>query len=144
MATFVGLSNDSRPHLIREQLLSKLPWIKEKVVEKEAMNSKGSYVVDFSGLEPSPGRSPLEKELMKYCAQRSTAVPEIVSYAGPRVIVECKDPYLLEWILKLNNTPHTNDHTMKVEQRRPRLKPEDVYALVYKEVSKREALDRLH
>ena len=130
--------------MIREQLLSKLPWIKEKVVEKEAKNSQGSCVVDFSGLDPSPGRAPFEKELKKYCAQRCTTVAEIVSYAGPGVIVDCEDPYLQEWVLKLNNTPHTNGHTMKVEQRRPRLKPEDIYALAYKDVSKREALDRLN
>ena len=27
------LSNETRPHVIREQLLSKLPWIKENVVK---------------------------------------------------------------------------------------------------------------
>ena len=52
------LSNETRPHVIREQLLSKLPWIKEKVVKQEAKNSPNSYVVDFSGLDPSPGRAP--------------------------------------------------------------------------------------
>ena len=54
------LSNESRPHVIREQLLSKLPWIKEKVVKQEAKNRTDSYVVDFSGLDPSPGRAPFE------------------------------------------------------------------------------------
>ena len=44
------LSNETRPHVIREQLLSKLSWIKERVVKKEAKNSQGSYVVDFTGL----------------------------------------------------------------------------------------------
>ena len=39
--------------MIREQLLSKLPWIKKKVVKKAAKNSQDSYVVDFSGLDPS-------------------------------------------------------------------------------------------
>ena len=33
---------------------------------------------------------------------------------------------------------------MKVEQRRTRLKPEDIYALAHKDVPKREALDRLN
>ena len=59
------LSNETRPHVIREQLLSKLPWIKEEVVNQEAQNSPDSYVVDFSGLDPSPGRAPFEKELRK-------------------------------------------------------------------------------
>ena len=69
-----------------------------------------------SGLDPSPGRAPFEKELRKYSAQACTTVPEIVSYLGPGVIVDCKDPVLQEWILKLNNTPHTRGYTMKVEQ----------------------------
>ena len=90
------LSNETRPHVIREQLLSKLPWIKEKVVKQEAKNSPDSYVVDFSGLDPSPGRAPFEKELRKYSAQACTTVPEIVSYSGPGVIVDCKDPALQE------------------------------------------------
>ena len=47
--------------MIREQLLSKLPWIKEKVVKQEATNGPNSYVVDFSGLDPSPGCTPFEK-----------------------------------------------------------------------------------
>ena len=55
------LSNKTRPHVIQEQLLSKIPWIKEKMVEKEAKNSQGSRVVDFSGLYPSPGRGPFDK-----------------------------------------------------------------------------------
>ena len=38
----VPLSNKTPPHVIREQLLSKLPWIKEKVVKKEAKNSQSS------------------------------------------------------------------------------------------------------
>ena len=59
------------------------------------------------------------------------------------MIVDCKDPYLREWVLQLNNTPHTNGYTMTVEQRRPRLKPEDIYALAHKDVSDREALDGL-
>ena len=138
------LSNETRPHVIREQLLSKLPWIKEKVVKQEAKNSPDSYVVDFSGLDPSPGRAPFEKELRKYTAQACTTVPEIVSYSGPGVIVDCKDPALQEWILKLNNTPHTRGYTMKVEQRRPRLKPAEIYALAHKSVSEREALERLN
>ena len=70
--------------------------------------------------------------------------PEIFSSSGPGVIVDCKDPYPQEWILKLNNTPHTRGYTMKVEQRRPRLKPEDIYALAHKNVSKREGLQRLN
>ena len=68
--------------MIREQLLSKLLWIKEKVVKQKAKNSPDSYVVDLSGLDPSPGRAPVEKELRKYSAQRCTTVPEIVSYSG--------------------------------------------------------------
>ena len=134
------LSNETRPHVIRERLLSKLPWIKEKVVKKEAKNRQRSCVVDFGALDPSPGPYPFEKELRKYCAERCTTVPEFVSYAGPGVIVDCKDPDLQEWVLKLNNTPHKNGQTLKLEQRRPRLKPEDIYALAYKDVSKREAL----
>ena len=43
--------------------------------------------------------------------------------------------------VQLNNTPHTRGYTMKVEQRRPRLQPEDIYALAHKDVSEREALD---
>ena len=137
------LSNETRPHVIWEQLLSKLPPIKEKVVKQEAKNSQDSYVVDFSGLDPSPGRAPFEKELRKYSAQRCTTVPEIVSFCGPGVIVDCKDPSLQDWILQLNNTPHTRGYTMKVEQRRPRLKPAEIYALAHKSVSEREALERL-
>ena len=60
------------------------------------------------------------------------------------MIVDCKDPALQEWILKLNNTPHTRGYTMKVEQRRPRLKPAEIYALAHKSVSEREALERLN
>ena len=77
------LSNETRPHVIGEQLLSKLPWIKEKVVKQEAKNSPDSYVVDFSGLDPSPGRALFEKELTKYSAQRCATVPEIASYSRP-------------------------------------------------------------
>ena len=117
------LSNKTRPHVIREQLLSKLPWIKEGEVKQEGKNSPDSYEVDFSGLDPSQGRTPSEKELLRYSAQRCTTVPEIVSYSGPGVIVDCKDPYLQEWILQLNNTPHTRGSTMKLELHRPRMKP---------------------
>ena len=138
------LSNETRPHVIREQLLSRLPWIKEKLVKHKAKNSPDSYVVDSSGLDPSPGRAPFKKELRKYSAQRCTTVPEIVSYSCPGVIVDCKDPSLQEWILQLNNTPHTRGYTMKVEQGRPRLKPEEIYALAHKSVSDREALGRLN
>ena len=138
------LSNETRPHVIPEQLLSKLPWIKKKVVRQKGKNSPDSYMVDFSGLDPSPGRAAFEKELRKHSAQGCTTVPEIVSYSGPGVIVDCKDPALQEWILKLNNTPHTSGYTMKVEQRRPRLKPAEIYALVAKSVSERQALERLN
>ena len=138
------LSNETRPHVIREQLLSKLPWIKDKVVKRETKNSPDSYVVGFSGLDPSPGRAPFEKEVSKYSAQRCTRVPEIVSHCGPEMIVDCKGPYLQEWILQLNNTPHTRGYTMKVEKRRPRLKPEEIYALAHKSESEREALERLN
>ena len=138
------LSNETRPHVIREQLLSKLRWIKEKVVKPEAKNSPDSYVVDFSGLVPSPGRTPFQNELRRYSAQRCTTVPEIVSYSGPAVIVYGTDPYLQEWIMKLNNTPHTHGYTMKLEQCRPRLRPEEIYPLAHKSVSQREALERLN
>ena len=138
------LGNETRLGVVRKQLLSKLPLIKEKVVKQEAKNSPDSYVVDFSGLEPSPGRAQFEKELRKYSAQRCTTDPEIVYYSGPGVIADCKDPYLQEWILQLNNTPHARACTMKVEQRRPCLKPEDIYALAHKNVSEREALERLN
>ena len=90
------LSNETRPHVIWEQLLRKLPWIKEKVIKQETKSSPDSYVVDFSGLDPSPGRAPYEKELRKYSAQRCTTVPEIISYSGPGVIVDCKDSSLQE------------------------------------------------
>ena len=45
--------------------------------------------------------------------------------------------------MKLNNTPHTHGYTMKLEQRRPRLRPEEIYPLAHKSVSEREALERL-
>ena len=60
------------------------------------------------------------------------------------MIVDGKDPYLQEWILQLNNTPHTRGYTMKLEQRSPRLQPEDIYALAQKDVSEREGLNRLN
>ena len=88
------LRKETRPHVIREQLLSKLPWIKEKVVKEEAKNSKGSYVVDFSGLDPLLGRAPFGNELRRYSAQRCTTVPEIVFFSEPGVIVDCKEPTL--------------------------------------------------
>ena len=108
-------SNDTCRHVIRAQLLSKLAWIKEKVVKQEAKNSQGSYVVDFSGLDPSPGRAPFEKELKNCSTRRCTTVLDMFSYSGPGVIVDCKDPYLQELILQLNNTPQTRGYTMKVE-----------------------------
>ena len=117
------LNNETRPHGIREQLPSNLRWIKHKVVEKEAKNGQGSCVVHFSGLDPLRGRAPFEEERNKYCAQRCTTVPAIICYSGPGVIVDCKDPCPQEWVFQLNNTPRTNGNTMKVEQRRPRLKP---------------------
>ena len=94
--------------MIQEQLLSKLLWIKEEVVKKEANNSQGSYVVDFSGLDPSPGRAPLEKELTKYSAQCCITVSEIVSYSRAGVIVDCKDPYLKDWTQQ--HTSHKRLH----------------------------------
>ena len=138
------LTNDTGPNAIREQLLSKIPLIKEEVVKKGGQEQPGQLCGGFYALDPSPGHAPFEKELKKYSAQRCTTVPEIVSYSGPRVIADCKDPYLQEWILQLNNTPHTKGYTMKVQQRRPRLKPEDIYALAHKDVSERGALDRLN
>ena len=81
------LINETRPLVIREQLLSKLAWIKEKVVKKEAKNSQGRYVADFSGLDPSPSRAAFEKELRTYSAQRCTRVPEIVRFSEPGLIV---------------------------------------------------------
>ena len=69
--------------MIREQLLSKLPWIKENTLEKEPQNSQKICVVSSRGLDPSQVRTPFEKELRRYCAQGRTMVPEIVSYAGP-------------------------------------------------------------
>ena len=137
-------SNETRPHVIREQLLNELPWNKERVVKKEAKNNQGSYVVEFSGLDPSLGCAPFQNELRRYSAQRCTTVPEIASSSGMGVIVDCKEPNLQEWILELNNTPHTRGYTMKVEQRRPRLQPEEIYALADNDVSEREALDRLN
>ena len=65
------------------------------------------------------------------------------SHAGRRVRVDCKDKYQLELVLQLNNTPQRNGHTMRVEKLRPGFKPEDIYALAYKDVLKREALHRL-
>ena len=72
------LSNEIRPHVIWEQLLSKLPWIKEKFVKQEAKNSPDSYVADFSGHDPPPGRTPFVKQPRKYSAQGCNRVPEIV------------------------------------------------------------------
>ena len=46
--------------------------------------------------------------------------------------------------MQLNNTPHTRGYTMKVEERRPPLKPEDIYALVHTNVSERKAPERLN
>ena len=138
------LSKEPCPHVIREQLLSKLPWIKEKVVKQEAKNSPDSYVVDFSVLDPLPGRTPFEEEIRRYSAQRCTTVPEIVSPSGPGMIIDCKDLYLQEWTLQLNNTPHTRGYTMRVEQCRPRFQPEKMYALAHKSVSEREGLERLN
>ena len=46
--------------------------------------------------------------------------------------------------MQLNNTPHARAYTMKVEQCRPRFKPEDIYALSHKNVLEREAPERLH
>ena len=86
------LSNDTRPHVIREQLLSKLPLIREKVEKQEAKNRPDRYVVDLCGLDPSPGRAPFEKELRKYSPQRCTTVPEIVSYSGQRPVSTGVDP----------------------------------------------------
>ena len=63
---------------------------------------------------------------------------------GRGVIADCKDPSLQECILQLNNKPHTPGYTMKVEQRRPRLKPAEIYALAHKSVSEKEALERLN
>ena len=53
------------------------------------------------------------------------------------MILDCKDPYLLEWALKFNNTSQTNGHTMNCQKRRPSLKPENIYALAYKDVSEK-------
>ena len=44
-------------------------------------------------------------------------------------------------MLQPSNTPHTRGYTMQVEQLRPRLQNEDIYALAHKYVSEREALD---
>ena len=64
------LSNKTRPHVIREQLLSKLWWIKEKVSEKEVKNSQCRCVVDLSGLDPLPGCAPFENETQdKLCSK---------------------------------------------------------------------------
>ena len=84
------------------------------------------------------------KELRKYSAQGCTTIPEIISFSEPGVRVDCKDPALQEWILKLNNTPHTRGYTMKVEQHRAPLKPAKIYALADKSVSEGEALERLN
>ena len=51
------LSNETRPNVIREQLLSKLLWIKEKVVKQEAKKSPDSYMVDFGGLDSGDQRT---------------------------------------------------------------------------------------
>ena len=99
---------------------------------------------DFSGLGPALGRNSCEKELRIYCAQHCTTRLEIMSYAGPGVIVDYKDPYLLEWVFRLSNTSQANGHTTKVEEHRLRLKAEDIYALAYEDVSKRGPLERLN
>ena len=95
-------------------------------------------------LTPPMGRAQFQKELRKYSAQRCTTVPEIVSYSGPGLIVDCKDPALQDRILRLDNRPHTRGYTMNVEQRRPRLQPEEIHALAHKSVSEREDLERLN
>ena len=118
--------------------------VSSKVVKQEAKNSPDKHVLDFTGVDPSPGRAPFENELRKYSAQRCTTVPEIVSSSGPGVIVDCKNSSLQEWILQLNNTPHRRGYTMRVVQRRPRLKPKEIYALAHKSVLEREALERLN
>ena len=86
------LSNQTRPRVIREQLLSRLPWSKEKGVKQDPKNSPESYLVDVSDLDPSPGRTPFENELRRYSAQRCTTVPGIVSYSGPGVVVDLPRP----------------------------------------------------
>ena len=91
-----------------------------------------------------PGRARFKKELRKYSAQRCTTVPEIVPHSGPGLIVDCKDPSLQEWILHLNNTPHTCGYNMTVEQRRPRLRPEEIYALAHYCASQTEALELIN
>ena len=47
-------------------------------------------------------------------------------------------------VLELNSTPHTNGYTMKVDQRKPRLKHDEKYALAYKDILKRKALEHPH
>ena len=45
--------------------------------------------------------------------------------------------------LDLHNSTHVNGYTMKVEQHRPGWSPDGIYVLAYKEVPKRESLERL-
>ena len=53
------LSNGTRRHVIRKQLLRKLPWMKQRVVQKEAKISQKSCTVDFSGHDPRRASLPL-------------------------------------------------------------------------------------
>ena len=80
------LSNETRPHVIREQLLSELPLIKEKVVKQEAKNSPDRYVVD--GPFQSLGRSlvcnrPQQLWLRPLVANRLTVLRPRNTYPMP-------------------------------------------------------------
>ena len=114
----------------------------EKVVDKEAKAVLNSFVVDFSGLDPSPGHTAFEKVLQKYCAKYSSTPPDILLCPGGTI--DCKDGYVMAKLLALKNSPHANGYTMKVEQCRPRLDPDAIYNLAYKEVLKKEFLERLN
>ena len=126
------LSNDTRLQMIRGRLLSKLTWSKEKVFfenrQETARKVMWWILVALTLRRVAPRK---KKKLRKYSAQCCTTVPEMISNSGPGLIVDCKDPHLQEWVLQLNTTRHTKGCTMKVEQRRPRWKPQDIYALAH-------------
>ena len=107
------LSNQTGPHVICEQLLTKLSCIKEGVVEKEAKISQDSCVVDFRGLDPLPRRATFKNELRRYGAQHRTTVLKILSYAARGLVGDCENPYLMAQVLNLNNSVHENGYTMK-------------------------------
>ena len=103
----LSLSGETRPYIIREELLSRLPWIKEKVAEKEAKATLTTIVVEFGELDPLPGLSQFENKLTKFCITSSLTSPTFLHYLGPGVAVDCKDGWTMAKLLGLTNTAQT-------------------------------------